>query len=395
MDLTAVLLRAVAARPHVLLATPPGGTRVRLAAERELRLRDLPLALTPADADILLVAGPCGPELAPALDRLWRDMPAPRVRTQVDDADDVAGAIEAARSHVAGPAAPVTDAGRDPGREHEDDTGGDSGDGNGETEMPAGLPMAEQGPDRDGLTLDRLHVALGPFLADWPGGLTLRVTVQGDVIQRAVLAEPAPSHAPPFWTEPWARAAAGERVTTGEASRRRAAGHLDSLGRLLSVAGWPAAATTARRLRDELLDGAEPARVGPGVRRFARRAGRSRTLSWMTRGLGPLPAGEAAAAGVGGPAARADGDVTARYRLWLTAVLEDLDRLEEPGPLDPTRDAGPRGLARGPRSPSAALAAVLPALLEGAELAAARLIVASLDPDPDELAARPAEAAHG
>ncbi|GII64731.1 hypothetical protein Skr01_48160 [Sphaerisporangium krabiense] len=396
MDLTAVPLRAVAARPHVLPATPPGGTRVRLAAERELRLRDLPLALTPADADILLITGPCGPDLEPALERLWRDMPAPRFRTQVDDAGEVAGALEAARSHLAdrtSATAPVSLSGGDLGQA--DDAGGH---GDGETEMPAGLPMAEQGPDRDGLTLDRLHVALGPFLADWPGGLILRLTVQGDVVQRAVLVAPAPGHAPsaaPFWTEPWARAAAGEHVTVGEASRRRAAAHLDSMGRLLSVAGWPAAATTARRLRDELLHGAAPATAGPGVRRFARRVGRSRTLSWMTRGLGPLSASEAAAAGVGGPAARADGDVTARYRLWLATVLEDLDRLAEPGPLDPARDEGPRGPARGPRSPSAALAGVLPALLEGAEMAAARLIVASLDPDPDELAARPAEAAHG
>ncbi|NED24170.1 hypothetical protein G3I37_04495, partial [Streptomyces anulatus] len=74
MGLTAVLTRAAAARPHVLLVTMPGGTPVRLAAEKELRSRDWPSASTPAGADLLLVAGPDCSRLGPALDRLWRDM---------------------------------------------------------------------------------------------------------------------------------------------------------------------------------------------------------------------------------------------------------------------------------------------------------------------------------
>ena len=42
MDLTGVMLRAGAARPHVLTVTMPGGTAVRLAAEQELRRRGWP-----------------------------------------------------------------------------------------------------------------------------------------------------------------------------------------------------------------------------------------------------------------------------------------------------------------------------------------------------------------
>jgi len=49
--------------------------------------------------------------------------------------------------------------------------------------------------------------------------------------------------------------------------------------------------------------------------------------------------------------------------------------------------AAPRGRAGGGQVPSAVLLAVLPRLLAGAEFAAARLIVASLDPDLDELPA--------
>jgi hypothetical protein len=61
-------------------------------------------------------------------------------------------------------------------------------------------------------------------------------------------------------------------------------------------------------------------------------------------------------------------------------------RFDDTGPLAGSALDPPRGLGDG-RPPSAALLDVLPRLLAGQELAAARLIVASLDPDPDELAA--------
>lgn len=445
MGLTAVLTRAAARRPRVLLVTTPGGTPVRLAAERELRSRDWPSASTPAGADLMLVAGPDCARWDPALERLWRDMPRPCARVRAVTADDVASVLDAGRTRLGTPGGPdgpsgpdgegvrarrerVTDdveAGeqawhRDAGPQgdaHEgedderdvsghggsdDDHAGDHGDhgghshtghGHGGMEMPGGLPMAGPGEDRDGLTLDRLHVPLGPFLADWPAGLTLRVVLQGDVVQRADLDEPA-SGGPgdPFWSRPWIRAAAGEPVGVGEAARRRAAAHLDSLGRLLSVAGWPAEAVTARRLRDDLLDGAPASSVLPRVERFARRVGRSRTLYWLTRGLGLLSAADARAAGVTGPAVRAaGGDVPARYRQWLTEVVDAVRQLDATGLLDPDARESPRGRWDAERPPSAALALLLPRLLVGAELGAARLVVASLDPDPDELAAgRPA-----
>ncbi|MFE5257494.1 hypothetical protein [Streptomyces coelicoflavus] len=264
-------------------------------------------------------------------------------------------------------------------------------------EMPGGLPMPEPGEDRDGLTLDRLHVPLGPFLTGWPAGLTLRVVLQGDVIQRADLDEPPTDRpADPFWCRPWLRAAAGEPVGVGEAARRRAAAHLDSLGRLLSVAGWPAEAVTARRLRDDLLEEAPASAILPRVEPFARRVGRSRTLYWLTRGVGPLSTADARAAGVTGPAVRASGgDVPARYRRWLTEVMEAVGQLDATDPFDPVAQESPRGRWDAERPPSAALAWVLPRLLLGAELGAARLVVASLDPDPDELAGCRREMARG
>ncbi len=437
MGLTAVLMRAAAARPRVLLVTSPGGTAVRLAVETELRSRGWPLASTPAGADLMVVAGPDCSRLQSALERLWQDMPQPRARVRATTADEVPSLLDAGRACLSSydrqraDARPVAredehreegqaepghggnDGGPLDGGHREGGSGGGghggehrngeanheghhAGHGSGDMEVPGGLPMAEPGEDRDGLTLDRLHVPLGPILADWPAGLTIRVVLQGDVIQQADLDElTADSLADPFWARPWIRASAGEPVAVGEAARRRAAAHLDSLGRLLSVAGWPAEAVTARRLRDDLLEEAPSSVVLSRAERFARRVGRSRTLYWLTRGIGPVSAADARAAGVSGPAARAGGDVPTRYRQWLTDVLHDVRKLDSTTSLDPVAQESPRGRWDAERLPSAGLAELLPGLLVGVELGAARLIVASLDPDPDELAAPSLEAARG
>ncbi len=254
-------------------------------------------------------------------------------------------------------------------------------------EMPSGLPMADRGDDRDGLRLDQLHLPLGPVLPDWPAGLVLRVTLQGDVIQEAepeVLGGGGGS----FWDEPWRRAAAGEHVRTAEAARRAAASYLDSLGRFLAVAGWDAAAVAARRLRDEVLAGAPSGRLRRDAGRFARRVAASRVLAWLTGGLGVLTAAEAAAVGVAGPALRAGRDVTARYRQWCADLAGAAGSFNDASPLRPAGLAPPRGPAGDGGAPSAGLVAVLPRLLAGTELAAARLIIASLDPDLDQLPAR-------
>ncbi|GAB2945852.1 hypothetical protein [Streptomyces sundarbansensis] len=480
MGLTAVLMRAAAARPRVLLVTSPGGTAVRLAVEAELRSRDWTLASTPAGADVMVVAGPDCPRLRSALGRLWQDMPQPRAYVRATTTDDVPALLDAGRACLSSPDRQRAEA-RTPGCEDEDPSGRDdehregcegehreegqaesghgrsgggprdqvhresgSGDfgpggehrsggadheghhggpggerrnadadhqghqghhghgahhghhGSGDMEMPGGVPMAEPGEDRDGLTLDRLHLPLGPVLADWPAGLVIRVVLQGDVIQQADLGELSAGRVTdPFWARPWILASAGEPVAVGKAVRRRAAARLDSLGRLLSVAGWPAEAVTARRLRDDLLEEAPSSVVLSRAERFARRVGRSRTLHWLTRGIGPVSTADARAAGVSGPAARAGGDVPARYRQWLTEVLDDVGALDSTAPLDPVAWESPRGQWDAERPPSAALAGLLPRLLVGAELGAARLVVASLDPDPDELSAPSLEAARG
>ncbi|RJL24836.1 hypothetical protein D5H75_29100 [Bailinhaonella thermotolerans] len=274
---------------------------------------------------------------------------------------------------------------------------------------PGGLPMAGRAGDRDGLRLDVLHVPLGPVLADWPAGLVVELVLQGDVVQEAAVRPEATATAAAtagtgagtgdggdrtgsYWDEPWLRARSGEAVTVGEGERRRAAAHLDSVGRLLAVAGWEREASRARRMRDSLLGGGGGGGSGggggggAGSRRefaaFARRVRRSAVLRWMLRGVGVVEAADVASYGITGPAGT-PGDALARLGTWLDGIGRALGRLADERPL--TGEDGPRGPVG--EAPSAALLAALPALLTGAELAAARLIVASLDPDLEQLAA--------
>jgi len=446
VGLTDRLLRLAAGRPHVLIATTPTGTETRLASEAELRRRGWLVATTPTDADVLLVTGLPHPELTDALEGTWRGVPAPRVRLNVESPDAVISTLEAGlqqltdlkhqriaaegrsvimpaepegTAHHDGPAKGGHRHHHDTGRPDIDDTAPDDGQhpddmpghddmsgagghgmrGHGGHDMggmgmPAGLPMADRGEDRDGLSLDRLHVPLGPFLPDWPAGLVVHATLQGDVVQAARL-QVFTGTGTSFWDEPWRRALAGEQISLAAAARRKAAAYLDSLGRLLAVAGWAGAASTARWLRDDLLEGEPAARLAPRLQRFGRQVAHSRPLAWSTRGLGVLTIDDAVASGITGPALRAGGDVPARYRRWVSELLLAATWLEDGSPLDPVVYDAPRGRLTRRRPPSAALLTALPWLLTGVELAAARLIVASLDPDLDQLGPPPAGMQHG
>ena len=382
MDLTGALLRFAAARPHVLIAEVPGGTGVRLALERELRVRGWPEAASPADADLLVVAGAGGPELAPYLDRVSAQMTRPRIRLDLIEPSGVTAALIQARDWLAGGgdrrpgevAAAGTGAGEEldtPGAHGPDGGHAEQGDhgrhleqghdgGHGEqghhgghcSDMaPGGLAMAERADDRDGLRLDQLHVPLGPVLRHWPPGLVLHTSLQGDVVQEAriELLDGGPTD---FWAQT-TDAAPDVAVNDGGVAAR-----LDALARLLAVAGWEAAACAARRLRDDLLTGAGPEQLAPALGRFARRVRRSRTLRWLTADL-----------------PRLDGlDVLA---CWRSCLLE-IDVPRAVGPAVSSALAGPP-----PAFPleSRDRFAGLPRLVGGQELAAVRLIVASVEPE--------------
>ncbi|MFD0904501.1 hypothetical protein [Actinomadura sediminis] len=419
MDVRARLLGFATARPRAFVVTSPGATRTRLLVEDGLRRRGGRTVASPAAATTLVVCGAPGAELASAADVTWDDMPGPRARVRLADtasAEEVGAALDRAAGELADTAAQWADAaarrgwspedeqdaedeqegdtghGTDHGTGH--DTGHDTGHGGGHEHhmgSPMGLPMAGRADDRDGLKLDVLHVPLGPALHDWPAGLVVHLTLQGDVVQAAEAGAADGGEGPPsFWDEPWLRAAAGHRVPAGEAERRRAAAHLDSIARLLAVAGWTNAADRARVLRDDAVAGAPGDELAVRFAGLSRRVRRSWTLRWMLRDVGVIGRATADRYGLSGPSARRPGDVLARLRGWLDEAGAAIGRVGDREPLGGTD--GPRGPIE--RRPSAAMLDLLPALLEGAEFSAARLIVASLDPDLAQLAV-PAEVAGG
>ena len=401
MDLTARLLRFAAARPHVLIVPAVGGTAQRLAVEAELTRRGWPVATSPADTDVLVVAGVPGPELAAVVELLWQQVPAPRARADFATASAATIALDRAADDLADAARQRREPARPSSLARHGDRGGASTDHNehlpsksggtedgghgerehdahppssprhgghqhgGRMEMPGGLPMADIGPDRDGLMLDRLRVPLGPVLPDWPAGLVVEVVLQGDVVQEAsarILDPPAHDHPapPPFWSD---------ADSTADHARRRAARHLDALARLLGTAGWADPAAKARHLRDELLAGAPAESLRPRMEALVGTIRRSRTLRRMLGGVG---------AGAG--------DVTALLTARLAALQTALAAVENPAHAADDE----------PGSSDAPTSDELAELLVGAELAAARLIVAAVDPDTDRITvARAGQAPHG
>ncbi|WP_131743413.1 hypothetical protein [Actinomadura roseirufa] len=333
--------RFAGARPRPFVVAAADGTGARLAAEAEFRSRGWRAAASPTETGFLVVCGTPGPVLAGAIGTVWDGMPGARARVDLRTSGEVR----------------LVDAGLSPGHATADGTERTAGD----------VPMAGRADDRDGLRLDVLHVPLGPVLAWWPAGLRLDLVLQGDIVQHAeaVVVDTA---AESFWDGPWPRGTA-----PGGIERRRAAARLDSLARFLRVAGWDGAAGRAAVLRDETLAGAPGDALGARFAPFARRVGRSRTLRWMTRGLGVLRPGTAARYGMDGPRALRAGDVKDRVDGWLLETGRALERL-----ADGARGAGGEPWSRTGRG----TAAVIPALVEGGDVAAARLVVASLDPDP-------------
>ena len=376
MGLTSWLSGLAAGRPHLLVVEVPGQAALRRTVERLVRDRGWVLATGPADADVLVVCGVPSGALAEAVAAAWDAMAVPRARVElsrdvdcgpllVQAVEQLADRVAQRRDDVARAAA--AEAGQPAtGMDHAatghdaptaDEAGaGMAGMGHAAMghdmggmgmELPGGLSMADRAPDRDGLRLDVLHLRLGPLLGSWPAGLIVDVVLQGDVVQAAtcstVDAQPG-----------------------GPRQGRQAdpaVGRLDSAARLLDLAGWEAAADSARRLRDRIeVDGSTPATTAD-LARLTARVRRSLSLRFALRDLGVLTARRAEELGIPGPAARADGDVRDRLLQWLDEACDD--RAPEP---DPARCA-------------AAVVAALPELVVGLELAGLRLVVASVDPD--------------
>ena len=363
-----VLARYAVRRAHVLVVEVPGWWSLRVAVERQVLGRGWQLAESPADADVLVVCGEPGPELAELVDRVWDQLPGPRVRLGLPTVEALDGALDRVATELADTTSHRQDARQrsaapDSAADSDDMDHGDMDHGDmdhGDMEMaPHGIPLAEGGPDRDGLEMDVLHLPLGPILRHWPAGLVLRCAVQGDVVVEASAAFLDAEH--PATPPPGA-----------DTHDDRPARLADQACALLSLAGWPDGAASARKVRDALLDGRPGESTTPPLERLRRTVAGSRMLRWSLRGVGPLGAHTLAGHQLRD---RLDGDVHDRLVRMLDHALESaLESAHGDAPVDHAHDAAP--------DDAATIVAALPGLVTGMELATVRLFVASLALDP-------------
>ncbi|WP_406079090.1 hypothetical protein [Micromonospora sp. NBC_00858] len=414
MGLSNALARYAVNHAHVLLVEVPGHWLTRAAAEQHLLARGWLFASSPADADVLALCGTPGPEMAAIAARLWEQLPRPRARVQIDAPHLAAAAFESAAAKLLDLSLQRDDSqdrsatpdgeqprdnepeGRDGGHEHgrhgthvgkgEMDDGGhaehsamDHGEAGGHGESgdrggmghgmdmghagmghggmshggmdmaPAGIPMARGGEDRDGLELDVLHLRLGPVLPYWPTGLVLRCSLQGDLIVHAevtlVDAHDARHHA-------------GVRRTHHRAARR-----CDNAAGLLALTGWQDAAGRARRLRDRLLSDGDRRTTARDLDRLHRRVKRSWLLRWSLRGVGYLSAADLARLDLPG---HLRGDTHDRLLSMIQRAAGDIAGSDS-GSSDASEHV-----------PIVKVGDVV----QGLDIATARLVVASLDLDP-------------
>ena len=428
MGLGGALLHLAAGAAVPVFAVAGAGAREAVQA---LRLREeLRLVDTPRAASVLLVAGAIPDTLAEPLARVHDALPPPRcsvwwslgepsgsVAADLPDAvlvdDDVVSTIVrtqhdllAGRRRSDPPILPDMEPApwRGVGPYGQGGTGMTGG-------TPYGRPMAELGPDRDGLRLDVVPLKVGPFFPRFPTGLVLMLKLAGDVVVEAA-AEPnpfaaadLPFSAPRPGLRPFLRALA-EPVGVAELELARAREHLRWLADALVAQGLPALGMRVLRLA---------ARVGPGdgaaVSGLARSLGWTQALGWSTANVGRM-AGDTLAGIGGGPVARAaglaedarsddpayralgfepvihqGGDTAARCRQRLAEAAQSLDIAARAG----DRRTAPRGWVESPRgrltadsAPTTRLLPLLPQLLKDLEWGDAVTTLVSLDLDLEE-----------
>lgn len=277
---------------------------------------------------------------------------------------------------------------------------------------PFGRPMAELGPDRDGLRLDVLPLRVGPFFPRFPPGLTLDVKLAGDlVLETAVAANPflgaTGSIGPRPGLLPFLRALS-EPVPVRELELARAREHLRSLARALVSAELRSLSARVLRLAASLTSP-----DADSLRSLSRLIGRTQLLGWSSRNVGMVDA--AALEGLAaGPVARAaglpedarsedptyrelgfqpivqsEGDAAARWRQRLAEASQSLDLAERAGARRTTVTGfveSPRGRLDRKSAATTRLLPLLQVLLSGVEWGDAVTTLVSLDLDLEEAA---------
>ncbi|MGB5935813.1 MAG: hypothetical protein WBG76_08100 [Ornithinimicrobium sp.] len=396
MGLDELLSRYAVRRAHVLVVEVPGAWVTRVRLEQVMLERGWRPALSPANADLLAVCGAPGPQLREVVERLWEQLPGPRARVDLLDIAGLPTALDVAVEDISNgdrqkddarsrPTAPNVDSSSDGhqdmdhgGTDHGDMDHGDMDHGGmdhgGMVMAPDGIPLAEGGEDRDGLEMDVLHLRLGPVLPHWPAGLVLRCALQGDVITEAE--GHRVDNLDDLDSDPGGDSPADELNDSGPAADGATVGataypglgslapawRWDNIAKLLALAGWEDAAAHARHIRDAQLTTDGPHDSDAPLKALRRRLGRSRTLRWCLRGLRPVGIADCKAHSL---PEHLVGDTYDR----LLAMLDRASGPAESAATDTMHapDVSPEAAAR---------------LVVGLDLAAARLVVASLDMPP-------------
>lgn len=278
---------------------------------------------------------------------------------------------------------------------------------------PYGRPMAELQPDRDGLRLDVLPMALGPFFPRLPTGLVLDLKTAGDVVLEAAVIEatsgrPMGPRVARTASSPFIRALR-EPVSIADLELARARDHLRWLADAVTGQGLPGFGLRALRLAHDIRPGDQDRirRLGARLRltglfRWSLpRLGRIDPLRLAGQGLGPL----ARAAGLAedvriedagyralgfGPLVIDRNDPVGRWQVRLEEAARSLELAARAGGRMTSlvgRVESPRGRLELGDGPTDRALLLVPELLSGLEWGDAVATLISLDLDLEESSA--------
>ena len=261
---------------------------------------------------------------------------------------------------------------------------------------PYGRPLTERDDDpRDGLALDVLPVTVGPFFPGLPAGLTMDVSLHGDIVGAVKVREdlfldsgtrPVPPLALAF------EKARTEPVAVAALERARVSHHLRAVSRTLrlhglhamaarvlavAVAAWPSDREVVRLLRTVEHSGVGRVSAGVGVLPTERAAGRALGLAARASGAAEdARQADPAYLQLGfRPVTHTGGDARARLCQRIAEIRQSLRLVEQAG--ERVREPGPP--VEDPRLPAATAGETLERLLLGAEWGDAVTTIDSFD----------------
>ncbi|GMQ98655.1 MAG: hypothetical protein BMS9Abin17_1177 [Acidimicrobiia bacterium] len=269
---------------------------------------------------------------------------------------------------------------------------------------PYGRPLTLRAPSRDRLELDQLPVVIGPWFAGFPTGLSLRISLQGDVAQavEVVATNPIAAGSRSIFDQ-----ALHEPIPIHDLEMARATHLLEWMADALAIAGVDRLALRADRLASTIVpgDAGSVERLAAATRRSLLRPMTMRTVGVLpddvdTSNLGPV----ARAAGVPNDrrtleqgyrdidfrvVTRTGGDAWARFEQRAAEAAQAVDLAGRAGDRMAFGNGeveAPDGLRKaGSPSPADISISMLDALLTGMEWGDLVTAVQSLDIDMEDV----------